>query len=386
MPVRSSPSIEMSMKAGMQTRSSPPGATYPREMAIALTAWLIAPAPIAWTSTRPLLRITPAMAPATATGFEVAETLSTSTGARSADIAGTPSNMFSIDSLDRRCSSGRRINGNQYRIECHWSRGHYEAVGNPGQEALDDHGLVHPDTAVPGPDHPNVGHIGGPSGQYPRVGGRDVGVRADHGAGPAVQVPPHGRLLRGGLGVHVAEDYVRLPMLGKDRVGRPQRGVRRLDEDAPDQVHHEDFVPAGVDDAPALARRGRRVVGRSEHTIQTRQLSDKILLGEDMVSSGDHVSSGALQLRRDLRGEPEAPCSVLAVDDGEVGPQLMLEAWKQGFDRVPAGVTDDIRDEQDLEVDVAHRLIFRQKKKGARSRTPFVTISRTPRPSSRAPQ
>src|SRR2546421_30903 len=241
------------------------------------------------------------MAPATATGFEVAETLSTSTGARSADIAGTPSNMFSIDSLDRRCSSGRRINGNQYRIECHWSRSHHEAVGNPGQEALDDHGLVHPDAAVPGPDHPNVGHVGGPSGQYPRVG-------------------------------------------------------------------------------------GRRVVGRSEHTIQTRQLSDKILLGEDMVSAGDHVSSGALQLRRDLGGEPEAPRSVLAVDDGEVGPQLLLEAWKQGFDRVPAGVPDDIRDEQDLEVDVAHRLIFRQKKKGARSRTPFVTISRTPRPSSRAPQ
>src|SRR5947199_5868330 len=63
-------------------------------MAIALTAWLIAPAPMAWTSTRPLLRITPAIAPATATGLEVAETLSTSTGARSADIAGTLQNSF----------------------------------------------------------------------------------------------------------------------------------------------------------------------------------------------------------------------------------------------------------------------------------------------------
>src|SRR5713226_6467267 len=68
-PVRSSPSIEMSMKAGMQTRSSPPGATYPREIAIAFTAWLIAPPPLACTSTRPLLRITPAIAPATATGL-----------------------------------------------------------------------------------------------------------------------------------------------------------------------------------------------------------------------------------------------------------------------------------------------------------------------------
>src|SRR4029077_4479569 len=123
-------------------------------MAMALTAWLIAPAPIACTSTRPLLRITPAMAPATATGLEVAETFNTSTGARSAVIvAGTPSNMFAIDSVDRCGSSGGTANGNQYRIECHGSRRHHEAVGNARQEPLEDHVLVHPDAAVPWPDH-----------------------------------------------------------------------------------------------------------------------------------------------------------------------------------------------------------------------------------------
>src|SRR3979411_3295831 len=57
-------------------------------MAIALTAWLIAPAPIAWTSTRVWLRTTPAIAPATATGFEVAETFKISMAARAA--RGTP--------------------------------------------------------------------------------------------------------------------------------------------------------------------------------------------------------------------------------------------------------------------------------------------------------
>src|SRR4029077_5422158 len=149
-------------------------------MAMALTAWLMAPAPIAWTSTRPLLRITPAMAPATATGFEVAETLSTSTGARSVVIAGTPSNMFTVDSLDRRCAAGRTANGNQYRIECHGSRRHHEPVGNPGQEALDDHVLVHPDAAVPRPDHAYVGDVRGAAWQYAGVGGRDVRVRPDY--------------------------------------------------------------------------------------------------------------------------------------------------------------------------------------------------------------
>jgi hypothetical protein len=50
-------------------------------MAMALMAWLIAPAPMACTSTRCWLRITPAIAPATATGLLVAETLRISTGA-----------------------------------------------------------------------------------------------------------------------------------------------------------------------------------------------------------------------------------------------------------------------------------------------------------------
>src|SRR5260370_144579 len=125
-------------------------------IAVALTAWLIAPAPIACPSTRPLLRMTPAMAPATATGFEVAETLSTSTGVRSAVIAGTPSNTFSVDTLDRRCSSGGSVNGNQYGIECHGSRGHHEAVWDPAQKALEHHVLVHPDASVPRPDHAHV--------------------------------------------------------------------------------------------------------------------------------------------------------------------------------------------------------------------------------------
>src|SRR5438132_8942946 len=134
-------------------------------MAIALTAWLIAPAPMAWTSTRPLLRITPAIAPATATGLEVAETLSTSTGARSAVIAGTPSNMFSVDSLDRCSPACRSINVNQYRIECHGTGRHRKPVRDARQKPLYNDVLVHPDAAVAGSDHPDVGHVRGTSGQ-----------------------------------------------------------------------------------------------------------------------------------------------------------------------------------------------------------------------------
>src|SRR5580704_111802 len=148
----------------------------------------MAPAPIACTSTRPLLRITPAIAPATATGLEVAETFRTSTGARSTVIvAGTPSNMFAIDSVDRCGSSGGTANGNQYRIECHGSRRHHEPVGNARVEALEDDVFVHPDTAVPGPDHPDVRDVRRPARQNPMVRRRNVGVGAHDGARPAIE-------------------------------------------------------------------------------------------------------------------------------------------------------------------------------------------------------
>src|SRR5260370_11010171 len=226
---------------------------------MALTAWLIAPAPIACTSTRPLLRMTPAMAPATATGFEVAETLSTSTGVRSAVIAGTPSNTFSVDTLDRRCSSGGRCNGNEYGSECHGSRGHHEAVWDPAQKALEHHVLVHPDASVPRPDHAHVRDVGRAAGQDAGVRGRDVGVRAHHGARPPVQVPTHRRLLGRRLRMHVAKDDRRVGVRGQDGFGGAKRVVQGVEEEDPTyEVHHQHLLVTNVRHTPALARGCRR--------------------------------------------------------------------------------------------------------------------------------
>ena len=77
-PVLSSPSITISVKAGIQTKSIPLGATNPLAIATALTAWFIAPAPMACISAAPLSLITPAKAPATEFGLYFAETFNTS--------------------------------------------------------------------------------------------------------------------------------------------------------------------------------------------------------------------------------------------------------------------------------------------------------------------
>src|SRR5258706_3737863 len=228
-------------------------------MAIAFTAWLTAPAPIACTSTRPLLRITPAIAPATATGLEVAETFSTSTGTRpSTVIAGTPSNLFSVDLLDRRGSAGRGANGNQHRVESHRPGGHHKPVRNDRQKALQNDLFVHPDAPVPGADHAHVGDVSRTPRQDPCVSGWDVGVRADHGADPAFEVPAHGRLLRGRLGVHVAEGDLHVRVGGQDRVRGAEWIVQGLEKDPADEVYDQDLVPAGLDHAPAPSSPIRR--------------------------------------------------------------------------------------------------------------------------------
>ena len=78
MAVLSSPSIIISVNAGTHTISFPLGATNPLAIAIALTAWFIAPAPTAWISTIFFSFIIAAKAPATEFGLDFVETFNTS--------------------------------------------------------------------------------------------------------------------------------------------------------------------------------------------------------------------------------------------------------------------------------------------------------------------
>src|SRR5438093_5573269 len=152
----------------------------------------------------------------------------------------------------------------------------------------------------------------------------------------------------------------------------PEGVVEGVEEDAADQVHDEHLVPAGLDHAPALARRRRRVVGRPEHVLQTWQLADELLLGEDVVAAGDHVRAQAFELGRDLRGQAEPARGVLAVQDGELGPQVLFQPGKDRLDRFAAWVADHVGDEEDFELAVRHQMILVEKEKREPLRAPSL--------------
>src|SRR5437879_4934344 len=166
-------------------------------MAIALTAWLMAPAPMAWTSTRLWVRTTPAMAPATATGLEVAETLRISMAGRpDRPVLGAPGvagglawlagdGDASVDPFDEGGVSRVCIYSNQYGIERDDAFGHLKPVRQARQEALQADLPVHADHGVPRPHHPQVTDEGRSVRQNPSIRGRDVGMGPECEAGQA---------------------------------------------------------------------------------------------------------------------------------------------------------------------------------------------------------
>src|SRR5579875_3024647 len=185
MAVRSSPSICTSAKAGMQTRSRPLGATNPRAMAMALTAWLMAAAPMAWSSAVPFSRTTPARAPATAVGLDLAATLSTDMGTCllgsgvgescerpvSQDSSGRtagfllPLPVGAADPRDAQGPPGLGVHVHHDAVELGGARGHLEAGRQEGEKPLEDALALHPDDGVPGAGHARIEDEGGPRGR-----------------------------------------------------------------------------------------------------------------------------------------------------------------------------------------------------------------------------
>jgi hypothetical protein len=65
-----------------------------------------------------------------------------------------------------------------------------------------------------------------------------------------------------------------------------------------------------------------------------------------VVAERDHVGARSEQLVRELCGDTGAVGDVLAVDDADVGAELVAQAAKAIFDRAPAGDAEDIREEE----------------------------------------
>ena len=183
-----------------------------------------------------------------------------------------------LKSLDARGAPG--LAGRRRRIApCTIERplGHLEAHRHlreePAQRPARD---FTPITESIGPHMPASVMIRGAARQDALVRGLHVRVAADHGRYPAGEIPAHGPLLGGRLGVHVDEDHVapRAPIAAERTIRGRERAVDAVHEHAADQV--DDARPASrrpsrctVQPAPGLLP-GGKLAGRSSRLACSR--------------------------------------------------------------------------------------------------------------------
>jgi hypothetical protein len=69
-----------------------------------------------------------------------------------------------------------------------------------------------------------------------------------------------------------------------------------------------------------------------------------------VVAERDHVGARGEQLVRELARDPRAVGRVLAVDDADVGAELLAQRRQPFLDGAPAGDAEDVREEEDLQL------------------------------------
>ncbi len=99
--------------------------------------------------------------------------------------------------------------GDERRVQAHRPVRDLKGLRQLGDEAPQDDVGAHPDHRVTRAGHADVGHVGGAAGEHARVARLHVGVRAEHGGDPPVQIVAHGDLLAGRLGVQIDDDRLR---------------------------------------------------------------------------------------------------------------------------------------------------------------------------------
>src|SRR5580704_18678312 len=79
--------------------------------------------------------------------------------------------------------------------------------------------------------------------------------------------------------------------VGDQRVGATERIVHRRHKGPPHQVEHPDGNAVDGKGTGTPARRGRRIVCRSDDTVAALEVLAKITLVENVIAAGDEINA-----------------------------------------------------------------------------------------------
>jgi hypothetical protein len=175
-----------------------------------------------------------------------------------------------------------------------------------------------------------------------------MGVRAQHGGHPPIEVPSHRDLLAGCLGVHVDEDVVGLAaQLEQQRVGLGEGRAACVHEDIARKADHRQADAVARRDRVAVAGLPSQVVGGAQDPRFLVEVGVNLAVAIGMVAKRDHVHAGCEQVVGEFGRDPEAAGDVLAVHHHERGVVALAKGWQRAQECAPPSRADEIAAEQD---------------------------------------
>ena len=194
-------------------------------------------------------------------------------------------------------------------------------LGQSTQEQVEGELRLDAQDGQPGARHAQIGEEPGALGEDLSVRRGDVGVGAPDCLDPSVQVPGHGPLLAGGLGVEVHQDHVALLHIlpPQDQVGLLEGTVQIGIELQPaHQVDDRDLQALGaVIDPKAPAGYPAGEVGRAEDIPVLLQKVGDLDAVPGVVAQSNHVRPCVVEAAG-LSGGDAHHRRVLPVDHGKV--------------------------------------------------------------------
>ena len=185
------------------------------------------------------------------------------------------------------------------------------------------------------------------------VGGRHMGVGADHQTGAAVAENSDALLFAGGLAMEVDHDGIRsLPQRTgfEFAVDDRERIVERRHEDAADGIDHQRALAVlGVDQRCTAARRALRKIRRANEARRALDEHQRLALVPGMVAERDRVGADIEKFLVDRLGDAEAAGGVLAIDDDEIERPIADEAGQMLRENRAPGPADHVTDEKNAQ-------------------------------------
>ena len=251
--------------------------------------------------------------------------------------------LLKVRAADRQASLFLGVDGKQAGVELAAPLRLLIPPGQPPQKEIQGVLRLDAQHGVDGAGHPQVGDEAGAAGEHPAVRRGNVGVGAPDRRRPAVQVPAHGPLFAGGLGMEIHQHQVKAPTAPVEIGGFKGAVQVGVQVHTAHDVQHRQPQALALVDAKAPPGHPAGVVGGTEDAVLLVQEGPDLNAVPGVVAQGDNIRPG-LQHPPGLGGGDADSGGVFPVYHGEMRPGLLPQFGQTAGQNVLSALAHYIAD------------------------------------------